>query len=98
MLTDWASRSEMKRTELEHAVANLQGASGVLAHWHAAGPLPADAAARLALGLAQRPGEPKAPQPRWQSLFGAGTESSLRLEPAKAARRGRQEEDWELGL
>jgi putative membrane-bound dehydrogenase-like protein len=81
MLTDWADRPGARRDELDHAAADLQGASGVLARWHVLGTLPADAADRLVQppdGRAEKEG-------RGQTLFGAGTESRVRLEPARAA-------------
>jgi putative membrane-bound dehydrogenase-like protein len=70
LLTDWSGRPGAKRAELDRAAAELQGASGVLARWHVAGPLPAEAAERLAEaeGDAHR-----------QTVFGAGTESRVRL-------------------
>jgi putative membrane-bound dehydrogenase-like protein len=87
MLTDWAGQPKAKRAELDRAAAELQGASGVLARWHVAGPLPADAVAQLVEGLAKTSGQPKDPQPRWQTLFAKGTDARVRLAPSKAVKK-----------
>jgi putative heme-binding domain-containing protein len=85
MLTDWDTRDGAKRAELDRAAAELQGASGVLALWLATGPLPVDTAARLTESLGQPTSAPRGTEPRWQTLFTAGTEFRAHLTPAKAA-------------
>src|SRR5262249_29090699 len=81
-LTDWAGRPGAARTELERAAADLQGASGVLARWHIAGPLSPAVAARLVERLSSKPLEdPPGETPRWRTIFGSGTESRLRPGP-----------------
>ncbi|MBI1914303.1 MAG: HEAT repeat domain-containing protein [Planctomycetes bacterium] len=87
LLTDWAGRPGAARVELERAGADLQGASGVLARWHIAGPLSPTAAAHLAERLSSKPSEaPKGETPPWRTLFGSGTESRLR--PGSATEDG----------
>jgi putative membrane-bound dehydrogenase-like protein len=81
MLTDWAERPGARPDDLDRAVADLQGASGILARWYVFGPLPPDAAEPLLQTLDRL----KKQDGRGQTLFGAGTESRIRLEPAKAS-------------
>jgi putative membrane-bound dehydrogenase-like protein len=87
MLTDWAGKPKAKRADLDRAAADLQGASGVLARWHIAGPLPADSVTQLVEVLAKTPGQPKQPEPRWQTLFAEGTDARVRLAPTKAVKK-----------
>jgi putative membrane-bound dehydrogenase-like protein len=70
LLTDWSGRPGAKRADLDRAAAELQGASGVLARWHVAGPLAPEEAERLVATSNDAPGQP---------VFGTGTESRLRL-------------------
>jgi putative heme-binding domain-containing protein len=63
MLSDWAVR----RPELERAVADLQGTSGILARWRVTGPVSADAALLEGQGA------------RGQTRIGAGTEARIAL-------------------
>ena len=81
MLTDWAARHGAKRDELERATADLQGASGVLARWSVAGPLPIATVESRAKTPATLPDKGS----QWQTLFGAGTEWRVRLGPEKSA-------------
>jgi putative heme-binding domain-containing protein len=93
MLAAWADRPGAKRAALDRAAADLQGASGILSRWRAAGPLTAEAASRLVerLGaVSKSPAEPKEGEPRWQTVFGVGTESRVRLGPG----RGSGEDVW----
>src|SRR4029077_19745351 len=53
MLTDWSGQPGTNQTELDEAVASLQGASGVLARWQVAGPLSAQASSRILDRLAK---------------------------------------------
>jgi putative membrane-bound dehydrogenase-like protein len=85
MLSDWAGRPGARRAELDHAAAELQGRSGLLVRWQVAGPLVPETVARLAEGLAKGTGEPTEKEPRWQTMFGTGTEARVRLEPARPA-------------
>ncbi len=73
MLSDWSGRAGAKRDELDRAAADLQGSSGVLARWHVAGPVPAEAAEHLSGAPEDRPG---------QTVFAAGADSAVRLRPA----------------
>jgi putative membrane-bound dehydrogenase-like protein len=84
LLTRWGEQPAADRTGLEQAVADLQGGSGVLARWQAAGPLPAPVAAALAerFGTRQAPAGP-ADGPTWQVVFATGTEARFRLGPPK---------------
>jgi putative heme-binding domain-containing protein len=87
LLTRWGGQAGADRAALEQAAADLQGASGFPARWHAAGPLSASAAAGLAqrVGAAGTPGDPPADGAAWQVVFATGTEARVRLGPAPGA-------------
>jgi putative heme-binding domain-containing protein len=75
LLTDWSGRAGTNAADLDRAAAELQGASGVLERWRVAGPLPAEAAERLA----EAAGATTEGDARRQTVFGTGTESRVRL-------------------
>ncbi|MFI5456200.1 MAG: HEAT repeat domain-containing protein [Isosphaerales bacterium] len=85
MLSDWGRRPGLppaRKPELNRALAELQGASGVLIGWQVIGPLPVEAAAAL-IGRVALPG--RAPEPLagvtslWRTQLATGTESPLHL-------------------
>ncbi|HKI37294.1 MAG TPA: PVC-type heme-binding CxxCH protein [Gemmataceae bacterium] len=81
MLTNWTEQPGAKRDELDRAAADLQGASGILARWGVLGPVAANALD----SLLQPPDGLTEKERRRRTVFGAGTESRVRLEPTKAA-------------
>ena len=90
ILTEWGRRpglSDAERLGLDRAVAEVQGATGLMVRWQVIGPLPARSAAAL-VARADWPGrplEPPAGDPsRWRTLFGTGTEGRLRVEDGAA--------------
>jgi len=85
VLSEWGRRPGLppaRKPELSRALAELQGASGVLIGWQVAGPLPAEAAAAL-IGRVALPGH--APEPStgvnslWHTQVATGTESALHV-------------------
>src|SRR5439155_16467111 len=70
VLTNWAAReglSAAERLQVEHALAEAHGGSGVPLAWHVLGPLSGDGAdlvAKLAAGQSLPTG--KAPAPGWR--------------------------------
>jgi putative heme-binding domain-containing protein len=89
MLSKWSSQAEgPQRIVLEHTLAELQAANGVLMRWHTTGPLAASAASPLIAQFALTPkqaGESGETTAQWQTLIGTGTEGRIRLGPAKGA-------------
>jgi putative membrane-bound dehydrogenase-like protein len=86
-LTGWAARDGLpadRRREVERALADVHGHSGVLLAWHVRGPLPGDAAdlaAQVASGRSLPTGEGAAAG--WRVLLSAGADARLRLGPAR---------------
>ena len=85
-LTIWAQREgpmSERGAELQRAVHDLQGASGVLAAWEIVGPLKPDAAA-VFVGMfgGKTESKPKGytGNDRWNYLFGSGSESRMRTD------------------
>ncbi len=85
-LTFWAHREGIKSdrgAELERAVQDLQGASGVLAAWEIVGPLKPNAAASF-VGMfgGKTDSKPKSytGNDLWRLLFGSGPESRLQTD------------------
>jgi putative heme-binding domain-containing protein len=94
ILTDWGRRpglTEAERSVLERAVAEVQGATGMMVRWQVMGPLPSGSAAAL-VARADWPGRPFEPPAedasRRQTLFGTGTEGRLRVRDGAGAAAG----------
>jgi putative heme-binding domain-containing protein len=88
LLSKWSAESKDKeRDKLELSLADVQGSSGVLAHWHVAGVSPAKALEAI---IADFPLAPTAPSGLdkvpvvWQSAIGSGAETRLRLQEKDA--------------
>ncbi len=84
MLTKWASRDGLEaalRVELERAVIELQGTSGLLLCWQVIGPMSADEVARVAEKVARTPTSPPSADPDVgvRATFGDGPESRVRI-------------------
>jgi putative membrane-bound dehydrogenase-like protein len=82
-LTDWGREQDPARApRLGRAVADVQGATGLLVRWEVTAPPSPEAAAALGTDWRQ-PGNPFEPPDRdasrWQTLFATGTETRLRL-------------------
>jgi putative membrane-bound dehydrogenase-like protein len=76
-LTTWSKQSESKRAELDAAVADLQGVSGILGRWRTTGPVRGDA---LIQRFAVKDPEKRGPDdPDWDIALGTGLESRLHL-------------------
>lgn len=81
-LTRWRElpASEESRRDQDHALAGLQGTSGVLASWNVVGPLPADAAEPIVKSIAPAgtPLGPPTPDVRtWLRRLARGGDSSF---------------------
>jgi putative membrane-bound dehydrogenase-like protein len=90
-LTRWRDRPDAAPDDLDAAVADLQGASGLLVRWQVAGPVPARAAERLAARLsrsADRPEKAGAGALTWQTVFAAAPEARVTLPLPKGADAG----------
>jgi putative heme-binding domain-containing protein len=90
ILTDWGRSPDLSpavRLGLDSAVADVQGATGLLVRWQVLGPVPPDAAAAI-VARAGWPGRPFEAPPgdaaRWRTLFAIGTEARLRISEAAA--------------
>jgi putative heme-binding domain-containing protein len=85
-LTDWGRApgvSSAERLGLDRSVAEVQGATGLLARWQVIGPIAPETAAAIAArpGWLGRPFElPLDDAGRWRALFASGTEGRLRVE------------------
>lgn len=85
LLAKWSDDMKLpaaRRRELEQAVAELQGQSGVLVRWHTPGRLPASAAAKVLESVATPgPSDEASPGrlPGWQTVFATGLESRVSL-------------------
>ena len=87
ILTAWSGKEGLpvaRRRQLDRAVAEVQGAHGVLLRWYAVGPLRPESADQVLEKYAT------ARQPRleeygvpsgWQAVLAAGTESPVNLGP-----------------
>jgi putative membrane-bound dehydrogenase-like protein len=88
VLTGWAAReglSAAERLQVERALADAHGGSGIPLAWHTLGPLPGDGTdllTKLAAGQSLPTG--KEPAPGWHVVLPAGTEARVRLGPAKS--------------
>jgi putative membrane-bound dehydrogenase-like protein len=88
MVSRWSAQEPARRPELDRGVADLQGRSGALVRWNAAGPLPAGATPALLARWASpsaKPAQPDDTETRWQTVFAQGTEARVVLGPAAAA-------------
>jgi putative heme-binding domain-containing protein len=90
MLTRWAADDRTRRPELDHGVADLQGRSGALVRWTAAGPRPADAASAIVKRLASPPTDASR-EAEGETLFAEGTEARVQLGPARG---GDPQQTW----
>jgi putative heme-binding domain-containing protein len=91
MLTVWAERPDADQPRLDEDVAKVQGSSGMLARWRTTGPLPADAAAKLAerfTSATTKKGLPDGERPVWKTVFASGIESRIALDPADDMKTG----------
>ncbi len=86
LLADWSRPEHLppsRQQELARALAELQGASGVVLAWRVAGPLPSDAREALIRQIAQSGHLPESRPgitPTWPIRLATGTESPLRLD------------------
>jgi putative membrane-bound dehydrogenase-like protein len=84
LLSKWAGAD--KDSDLGIKLAELQGSSGVLVSWNAAGPMEVDQAGRLVKTFAdplQSASRPLPSGPEWQAVFAAGAEARVTLETSK---------------
>jgi putative heme-binding domain-containing protein len=84
-LTQWRDRAETAaaiRPELDRAVAEIHGTTGVLICWHVSQPLSQDAAATIVAKRPTNAAERRAAG--WQTQLAAGTEGRLALSPPDA--------------
>jgi putative membrane-bound dehydrogenase-like protein len=85
-LTEWSRRNTVRpeqRLELDRAVAEVQGATGLLARWEVTGPIPSNMAISIVTrsGLADRSFDPPArTASRWRTLYAMGAEAQLRID------------------
>jgi putative heme-binding domain-containing protein len=94
LLTAWADKtlpSSSLRSELNDAVAELQGATGVLVRWNASGPVSAEEASRwidqFANTRSSRVSTFNAP-PRWRTLIAAGPDARASLASSPESTEG----------
>lgn len=86
MLSEWSQRDGFtveRQTELDLAVRELQGASGILSAWNVVGPLPGNAASAVVDFLGDDSRSVKDADTgaaQWAHLFGVGSESRLRTD------------------
>ncbi len=86
MLKGWSRRPDARGRELELAMADLQGVSGILGCWQVAGPLPAADATRWAerwAGVPTGSEEPGRDSPSWQTVFGTGADCRIQFGAGK---------------
>jgi putative heme-binding domain-containing protein len=80
VLTAWRDRPELtaaRRAELDHAVADIHGAGGILVRWEVRGPL--DAKAALNLVEQFKVSGMTTDKAGWRTLFATGTEARVAL-------------------
>ncbi len=88
VLTAWAAREGLpaaQRRQVERALAEAHGGSGVPLAWHVTGPLSAagaDLVTRLAAGRTLPTGNE--PAPGWRFALAVGTDARVRLGPGKS--------------
>jgi putative membrane-bound dehydrogenase-like protein len=86
-LTGWSQQTSVRqeRFDLDHAVAEVQGATGCLVRWEVTGPaLPKETESFIARGGSPGPAfdPPAGYKARWQTLYGTGTDARVRNEGA----------------
>jgi hypothetical protein len=82
LLTRWSVSQPDRRRQLDRAVAEVQGTSGVLLRWKTVGPFGPDAANALATRIVSQPEtnpNSDVPGPEGQTLFASGAESRVTL-------------------
>jgi putative membrane-bound dehydrogenase-like protein len=91
ILDDWGRRPDLSPAErigLERAVADVQGATGLMVRWHTLGPIRPDEATTM-VAAAGWPGRPFEPTPgadaRWRIVFATGTDARLKVQGDAAA-------------
>jgi putative heme-binding domain-containing protein len=80
VLTTWRDRAGLtagQREELDRAVADVHGSTGILVRWNVNGPLSAQAAPQVIERLA--PIQPAGDLSGWQTVFSTGTEARANL-------------------
>ncbi|HEV3263069.1 MAG TPA: HEAT repeat domain-containing protein, partial [Gemmataceae bacterium] len=89
ILNRWISRTKLpaaRRLQLNRAVAEVQGANGVLLRWHVLGPVPAQAGPQIIMRFAlpqPSSGEAGGHTGSWRSFLATGTESPVMLDSSK---------------
>jgi putative heme-binding domain-containing protein len=100
LLAKWSDDRDLpaaRRSELEQAVAALQGQSGIVVRWHATGPSFEAVATPLAEKVAARPPSEAAiadAVARWQTVFAAGLESRVVVTGKPAPGAGQADRVW----
>jgi putative membrane-bound dehydrogenase-like protein len=87
VLTSWRDRKGLtaaERKELDRAVAEVHGGTGILVRWDVRGPLPAQVAPRIIERCASP--EQECDTTGWHTRFATGTESRVLLAPKDAAK------------
>jgi putative membrane-bound dehydrogenase-like protein len=83
ILAAWHTRKDLSATQrqaIDRAVAEVQGAQGVLLRWHATGPLRPEAADPILERYAS-PRPPSGDADGWRIVLAAGTEAPVNLGP-----------------
>ncbi|HYT91381.1 MAG TPA: HEAT repeat domain-containing protein, partial [Gemmataceae bacterium] len=88
VLAGWAARkgvSAARRQEIEQALADLHGSSGVVLAWYALGPMDRNSAADLMPKLTSGQSSPTGanPAPNWRVFLAAGIDARARFGAAK---------------
>jgi putative heme-binding domain-containing protein len=82
-LTDWGRRpalSDAERLGLDRAVAEVQGATGLIVRWQVIGPIPPETAATLVARVGRPSAQPAEDISRWRTLFATGMEGLARMQ------------------
>jgi putative heme-binding domain-containing protein len=79
MISQWSQRTGVNRTELEQAVTDLHGLSGLLVQWHAHGPMTAEAAATAIAGISRHDANSKSADSE-TAVYGKGPEQRVSLQ------------------
>jgi len=94
VLTGWAAKDGLlpaQHQQLDEALAQVHGGSGVLVAWHVRGPMPAKVAAELAGHLAAGESLPTGEKPAagWRTVLSTGIEARVQLGPVTG-----NDNDW----